>query len=344
MSFADPLVLYFLALVPLLIVIFVVSERHRRAHLTALVVSEKPGLVMGAGFERRLIFLVLLCVGVVFLVVAAARPQWGTKLEQVSSRGIDLILAVDVSESMRATDVSPNRMAKARQEVDKFLGLLEGDRVGLIAFAGSAYTYVPLTVDYGAVRLFLNSLEPGVIDDAGTDLGKAVEEAIETFSRSKSSAYKVLVVFSDGEHHETDPLPAVTKATEAGIQVFTIGIGNVSRAGERIPVPGEDDETTFKLDQQGNLVITRLDEQTLKAIAQEGNGEYYRVSEAGTELVEIYRSLAEKEETEFSSRTHYQKEDRFQIPLIVALVFLAVAYSLGNRTFKKLRRTQGVLL
>jgi len=342
MSFANVHVLYCLVLAPLLIVIFIQAELGRRAQLAAMVQSERPAMVMGAGFERRLVYLVLLVLGVVMLVLAAARPQWGSRMETISSRGFDILVAVDVSQSMLATDVSPDRISKAHQEVEKFLNLLKGDRVGLIAFGGSAYTYCPLTVDYAAIRLFLSGLEPGVIEDTGTDLTAAVKEAVSTFARSKSSAHKVLVIFSDGEQHEGDPLPAVAEAVEAGVQIFTVGIGNISKAGERIPLDGKGKETTYKLDTDGKLVITKLDEATLRAIAEKGEGAYYRVSDAGTELMDIYRSLAENEETEFSSRRHQQKEDRFQIPLVVAILLLGVAYSLGNRSFKKLRRTQGV--
>ena len=342
MKFANPDILYFLALVPLLLVLFFGSERGRRSRIADLVGGVKPAMVMGAGFERRLLFLIFLILGMALMVLAAARPQWGTKLEEIRSRGFDILVAVDASESMRATDVSPDRISKARQEVEKLLHLLKGDRVGLIAFAGSAYVFCPLTIDYGAIRLFLSGLEPGVIADAGTDIGTAVDQAVQTFARSQYNAHKVLVVFSDGEHHEADPLPAVQRAAEAGIQVFTIGIGNAGRSGERIPVTEKDGEPVYKLDAQGNLVITQLDEATLEAIADKGNGRYYRVSEAGTELVEIYRQLAKNEEAEFSSRRFHQMEDRFQIPLILAMVFLGLAYSLGDRSFKKLRRTQGV--
>lgn len=343
MSFANIEVLYFLLLLPLLVTIFVVAERGRKRQLEFLVNAPKPGLVMGAGFERRLVFLVLLCVGTGLLVLAAARPQWGTKLEELHTRGFDILIAVDVSESMRATDVPPDRISKARQEVDKFLELLSGDRVGLIAFAGSAYTFCPLTSDYAAIRLFLSGLEPGVIEDAGTDMGSAIEEAVKTFERSESNAYKVLVLFSDGEHHEADPMPAVRAAAKQEIQIFTVGIGNVLTGGERIPIEEDNaQEPTYKLDQAGNLVITRLDEETLAKISKAGGGAYYRVSEAGTELVEIYHSLSQAEEVEFSSRIHRLKEDRYQYPLVAAILFLVVAYSLGNRSFKKQRRTQGV--
>jgi Ca-activated chloride channel homolog len=340
--FANPKILFFLALLPLLVLVFILAERGRKHHLGMMIGESVPGLVMGAGFERRLLYLVFLCLGVGMLVVAAARPQWGSKLEELHARGFDILIAVDVSESMRATDVAPDRISKARQEVDKFLGELSGDRVGLIAFAGSAYAFCPLTSDYGAIRLFLSSLEPGVIDDAGTNLGAAIETALETFERSNSKARKVLVIFSDGENHEEDPLPLAERAAEKGIQIFTVGIGNVRTSGERIPLEELGGQPTYKLDQAGNLVITKLDEKTLADLASKAQGAYYRVSEAGTELREIYRTISKAEESEFSSRIHQMREDRYQYPLALGFVLLTAAYSLGNRSFKRLRRTQGV--
>lgn len=344
MSFVNPWVLYALLLIPLLMVIFLIAERNRKQQLQRMITSDKPSLVMGAGFERRLIHMILLCLGVGLLIFAAARPQWGTKLEELRSKGFDIMIAVDVSQSMDATDVAPSRMSKARRQVDNFLELMRGDRVGLIAFAGSAYTYCPLTSDYGAIRLFLESLEPGVITDAGTDIGAAITEARRTYERSESTAYKVLVIFSDGEHHEDDPLDAAEQASDEDITIYTVGIGNINQAGIQIPEGlDHNGHPVYKKDQAGNLVITKLDEQTLTAIATATGGDYYRVSDAGTELVDIYKQLQKTEETEFSSRVHKLKEDRYQLPLIAALIVLMVAYSLGNRKMTRLRRTQGVV-
>jgi len=341
MTFANPDILYFALIVPLLVTVFVIAERRRRRQLEAMTRPDRESSVAGAGFERRLVFLIFLCLGAACLVAAAARPQWGTKMEELSARGIDIVLAVDVSESMNATDVEPSRIAKARQLIHKFLDLLQGDRVALIGFAGSAYAFVPLTTDYGAFRIFTDTLEPGAVQDAGTDIGKAVEEAIETFERSGSDADRVLVVFTDGEHHEEDPIPAVERARAEGIRVFTIGIGNPGKAGERIPITDESGGTSYKVDQQGNLVITRLDEETLQAIARAGDGSYYRVSDAGTELAQIYRVLEQQQEAEFASRALRLREDRFQIPLLIALGLVTVAYSLGTRTLRHTRRTRG---
>jgi Ca-activated chloride channel family protein len=341
MHFANPDMFYAVVLIPLLILVFVIAERKRAALVATFIDPRKKAMAMGASFERRLVYLVLLILGLSFLIVSAARPQWGSKLENMRARGIDILVAIDVSESMRATDVSPSRMAKARQTVEKFLGMLSGDRVGLIAFAGSAYTYCPLTVDYSAVRLFLDSMEPGIIADGGTNFPAVIEEAIDTFERAESPAKRVLVIFSDGENHEGDPLPAVMKAVDENIQIFTVGIGNSSAAGERIPVESNDNQS-FKLDDQGNLVITKLDEVTLQEVAQAGGGDYYRTSDAGLEMVRIYQTLEEKEETEFASRMQRQREDRYQLFLLAAFLLLTAAYSLSNRSFKRLRRSQEV--
>jgi len=340
--FAEPRLLFFLLLVPLLVLVFVLAERRRSRQLRAMTSPDRTGSVLGAGFERRLLFLILLCLGLCFLAIAAARPQWGTRMEELSARGIDIMIAIDVSESMKAADVEPSRIARARQVVHKFLDKLSGDRVGLIGFAGSAYTFVPLTVDYGAFRLFADTLAPGDVADQGTDIGSAIDEAIRAFERAESDAARVLVVFSDGEHHEEDPLPAVKRAADKGIQIFTIGIGNPNKSGERIPLRDAAGNITYKVDQADNLVITKLDEATLEAVAEEGNGAYYRVSDAGTELAQIYRSVEEQQEVAFASRALRLREDRFQIPLLIALVLTSIAYSLGSRSFRNPRRTRGV--
>lgn len=340
MIFAESDLLYALLLLPLLPLFFAHAERRRLRLLEALVASPKPGLVMGSSFERRLIAMILVTLGLFLLVLAAARPQWGSRLENVTHRGLDILLAVDVSESMLARDVSPDRTSKARQEVEKFLRLAAGDRVGLIAFAGSAFTLCPLTVDYAAVRLFLSGLQPGMISDAGTDLSTPLAEAIDAFRRNPSPADKVVVLFTDGEHHEKDPMPYVHSAVKEGIQIFTVGIGNPAMAGERIPLEERQGVAVYKLDQAGNLVISQLDEKTLLEIATAAGGAYFRASEAGEELVQIYKALQDKEKIEFSSRQVRKMEDRFQIPLALSLLLLSTAFALGNRSFRKLRRTQ----
>jgi len=338
MVFVYPELIYGLILVPVLVVAFFVSEKKRSKTLFTIVGSEKMPQVMATGFEMRFTRMATLCIGVTFLLLSAARPQWGRKLETIRHRGIDIIVALDVSESMRAEDVAPSRMQKARQEVNLFLQTLKGDRVALVAFAGSAFTYCPLTVDYSAIQMFLSSLEPGVISDGGTDISAATREAIDVFERSQSTSSKALVIFSDGEHHEKDPISDIREAVERGIMVFTVGVGHVGKSGARIPMEGSDD--AFKRDRSGNLVITRLDEDTLKNVAEAGNGKYFRVTESGGELVTIYDYLSKLEKIDFNSRLQDQREDHFQILLQLGLIFLVISYAIGDRTMKKMRRTQ----
>lgn len=342
MEFANPEVLWALLLVPILVLTFILAERKRKRILASMVVIQKPHMVMGPSFERRLLTMSAILVAVIFIVIAAARPLWGSKMEEVQARGIDILIAVDVSQSMLAEDVSPSRLDMAKLNVRKLMDLIEGDRVGLIAFAGSAYTFCPMTVDYGAVNLFLSSLEPGVITDGGTNIPAVIQEAMANFERNPSPAHKVLVIFSDGENHETDPLPVAEQAAQKDIQIFTVGVGNPGKTGARIPIIDESGKDDFKKDRQGNLVITRLEEETLQALAETGNGDYYRLSGSGNQLVNIYRAVSEAQEAEFSSKTYRQKEDRYQIPLALALAAFVFAYSLGRRSLKRLRRTQGV--
>ena len=338
MVFVYPEVLYGLFLIPILVTAFFLAEKRRKYTLGMVVSEDHAPMVLAPGFEMRFTRMAAMTLGLAFLLLAAARPQWGRKLETITHRGIDILVALDVSESMRAKDVPPTRIQKAKQEVELLLDQLKGDRVGLIAFAGSAFTYCPLTVDYSAIQMFLESLEPGVISDGGTDIKAATKEAIDVFERSHSTSSKVLVVFSDGEHHETDPVPMAREAAERGIKVFTVGVGHVGKSGARIPVEGQSD--TFMHDRFGNLVITRLDEGTLQRVAEAGKGQYFRVTETGRELISIYNYLSKLEKIDFNSRLQDQREDHFQVLLLLGLVFLTISYAIGERTLKKSRRTQ----
>jgi Ca-activated chloride channel family protein len=342
MQFYYPFLLWLWLLIPLLLVVFWFSERRRKHWLRFFSAISHGPQVMALPTQWRWLKLMLLLLGLFFLVFALARPQWGKQLETISRRGIDLFVAVDVSESMRAQDVSPSRMDKAKQEVFHFLDQLKGDRVGLIAFAGSAFTYCPLTVDYAAVRMFLSSLEPGVIADGGTDLSAAIAEARLRFQQSQGTADRALVVFSDGEHHENDPLPEARLAADEGIQIFSIGIGHVGKAGARIPLEQGNDaaEDHYTRDRQGRLVITRLDEATLQSIADAGGGSYHRVTSEGSELVRIYQSLARLEKAEQQAKLHERREDHYRLFLGLSFFFLTLSYGIGNHAMGRLRRTQ----
>lgn len=309
----------------------------RRARLTRLrrqvaepVLSRLTGSV---NLRRRRWKWLLLMTGLGAVIFALARPQWGATSELLELRGTDVVVAVDVSLSMNARDLPPSRLAKARREVIALLDLLEGDRVGLVAFAGSAFVQCPLTSDHAALRLFLDSLVPGIILDQGTNLGAALEVATRVFDEEAASEKLVLLV-TDGEETVGDPLEAARTAAAAGVRVYAIGLGSV--AGEPIPVADAAGDGGYKRDREGQVVVSRLDEETLRAVAEATGGRYYRATALEREVQEIAAAVAGAEDRDLEGRLHTRFAERYQPFLLVGLILLAVEAILTDR-----RRSRG---
>jgi Ca-activated chloride channel family protein len=262
----------------------------------------------------------LLILSYVFFIVAFANPQIGTKLEDVKREGVDIIVALDVSKSMLAEDIKPNRLQKAKHELSQLIDLLQGDRIGLVAFAGIPHVQCPLTLDYSAAKLFLGIIDVDLIPQPGTAIGSAIDASIKAFN-SEERKHKVLILITDGEDHETDPLDAAKLAEQHGVKIYAIGIG--SQQG--VPIPEYDRygrSTGFKKDKQGGVVTTKLDILTLQKIAFQTGGKFYQASSGEAELDEIYKEIAELEKKELVSKQFSQYEDRFQIFLALGLILL----------------------
>ncbi len=279
---------------------------------------------------------------VLALGLAAGRPQTGTRLGVATRHGIDLMLALDVSDSMRAEDLRPDRLEKARREALTLIELLDGDRVGVITFAGAAFVQCPLTLDYGAASMLLSAVEPGTISRPGTNLAAAIRKATAALTTQPDRS-KALVIFTDGEGHEEDPLEAAREAAEAGVRIYTIGLG--STAGEPIPLSASEGGG-YKRDRSGNIVMSRLDEGTLMDIASVTGGSYYRATSGERELRAIEEELARMEQGELESRMLAFYEERFQVPMLVALALLLLATFVPARSPGRVRpllRTLSVL-
>ncbi len=284
------------------------------------------------GFSRkRAIWKAVLIIAVYsLLVVAIANPQIGTKLEEVKREGVDIIIALDVSLSMKAEDITPNRLEKAKHEIAGLIDLMQGDRVGLVAFAGMAHIQCPLTLDYAAAKLFLSMMDTDLIPQPGTAIGAAIEKTLKGFNQ-KERKHKVLILITDGEDHETDPVAAAEEAAKEGVKIYTIGLG--SRQG--VPIPEYDrygNQKGFKKDRAGNVVTTKLDEATLQKVAFLTGGKYYISSAGETELNEIFDEISRMEKKELTSRQFSQYEDRFQVFIILSIILLLI------ETFLPLRR------
>ncbi len=271
----------------------------------------------------------LIIVALFFTVFALMRPQWGFKWQEIKRKGLDILVAVDVSKSMLAEDIKPSRLERTKLALADFVKHLKGDRVGLIAFAGSAFVQCPLTVDYSGFLLSAESLDINTIPKGGTSISSAIREAIKSYEGGLKK-YKVLIIITDGEDHEGDPVKAAELAQKEGIKIFCIGIG--TNEGELIPVADESGNKGYLKDRSGAVVKSRLDETTLQKIALTTGGSYVRASSREFGLDLIYKEkLSEMEKRELESKMAKQYEERFQIPLALAFLLLAAEFIISDR-------------
>jgi Ca-activated chloride channel homolog len=252
------------------------------------------------------------------LVIGLADPQTGSKLEKIKRKGIDLVIALDVSNSMLAQDIKPNRLERAKQAISKLIDNLENDRIGLIVFAGKAYTQMPITTDYAAAKLFLSTINPGQIPVQGTAIGEAIDQGIQSFGASKQS--KAIILITDGENHEDDAIAKAREAAAKGIAVYSIGMGLPE--GAPIPIYNAGIQIGYKKDQEGNTIITRLDEKMLQDIANAGNGIFVRANNTQAGLNKVFDQVNKMQKSEYDSQIFSDYEDRYQLFLLFALLLL----------------------
>jgi len=331
---SDALILLFL--VPLLTAGFILVLRFRSK---ALLRFGTPGtvarLMEEASGAKRWVKFALAAAALAMLVVGLANPQVGTRLEEVKQEGVDLFVALDVSLSMKAEDIRPNRLEKAKFELRNLIERLRGDRIGLIVFAGDAFTQFPLTTDYSAAHLFLDVVDVDAVPTPGTSIGAAITRALESFSFEEPST-KVVVVITDGENTEGDAFEAAREAAEKGVLIYTIGMG--SPTGTPIPLyNAAGAQVDFKRDRTGNIVITRLDEASLERIAGMAGGKYFRGT-GQDELEEIYKAIGALQKQEFGVRQFTDYQDRFQVFLLPALLLLLAELLTSEKEIRWLAR------
>lgn len=243
------------------------------------------------------------------VLLALANPQIGSKLEKAQRKGVDIVIALDVSNSMLAQDIQPSRIERARQSISRLIDELENDRIGLIVFAGKAYTQLPITTDYAAAKMMLSTVGPGMVPVQGTAIGQAIDLASVSFKNEKSG--KAIIIITDGENHDDDAIEKATEAAKAGIRVYTIGMGLAE--GGPIPVYKDGEITGFKKDKAGSTIITRLDETMLTKIAEAGNGIYVRASNTQAGLRKVFEEISRLEKVTVDTKSFSDYEDRFSI-------------------------------
>ena len=271
--------------------------------------------------------LVLFSIGFFFFVIGLSRPQIGARLKEQEIKGAEIIIAIDVSNSMLAEDYSPNRLERAKLAVSRLVDKLRDDRIGLVIFAGTSFVQLPVTTDYVSAKMFLNSIDTGSIPIQGTALGDAITTCIRSFS-AQSDKSRAIILITDGENHEDDPVAAAKQAAEMGIKVFTIGVG--SPEGKPIPMNGE-----LLKDKDGEIVVSRLDEAVLQEIAAEGNGAYVRAGNSEFGLNPIIDDLRKLEDEKYSSVVFEEYDEQFMYFLAIALVFFVLEMLVGDRRSKR---------
>jgi len=275
------------------------------------------------------VFKALLLLSVFFFgILALTRPQFGTQMELVSRRGLDIVVIMDVSLSMYAEDIKPNRLTKAKKEVSNFIDNLSGDRIGLVAFAGEAFLQCPLTLDYSAAKIFLDVFGPNLIGTPGTSIGSAMETALSAFD-PKERKYRVIVLLTDGEDHSGTAEQWAGEAANQGVILYTVGIGAIN--GAPIPLKDKYGNIKYKKDRQGNIVSTKLDESTLQKMALITDGKYYHAAPGRFELTQVIEEINNMEKRELEAERFIQYKERYQIPLGAALILLFIEMLISDR-------------
>lgn len=329
--FANIEFLYLLLLVPVFVVLFELMVARRRKSLAQFgSQSALRRLAPDMSIAKLRWKFWIFVVAVALVVVAVARPQAGSKLREVEREGVEIMVAIDVSNSMLASDFSPNRLERTKYAVSRVIEGLSEERIGVVVFAGDAYVQLPITSDYLTARNFVERISPTQVTKQGTAIGAAIDLATSAFS-SDSEGSRVVVLVTDGENHEDDALAAAERAAEKGVQVYTIGIGTPEGA----PINIGDD---FVRDDKGEIVVSKLDETTLQKIAATTGGAYIRATAASVGVQEIVDKINRTEKSKFKTEIFEEYDEKFHIPLVAALVLLLVELVILPRRNRVLAR------
>jgi Ca-activated chloride channel family protein len=330
MSFGAPQWLWGLLLIPILIALFIRAEHRGLRRLQEFVSARLlPQLAGTVNRPRRVLRFALLLLGLSLALFSLAQPRWGYTFEDVKRKGLDLLIAVDTSRSMLSNDVQPNRLERVKLAAQDLIHELQGDRVGLIAFAGRAFLQAPLTIDYEAVMESVNDLDTTTIPEGGTNISSAIALAMQSFGKS-AVGNRALIIFTDGEEFSGDAVNVANTATDAGVRIFTVGVGTPQ--GSLIPITSENGETAFVKDSAGQVVKSKLDDKRLREIAQATGGFYVHLENGPRTMQQIYNEgLAKMQAAEIDVRLSRRPIERYEWPLGAALAALALSILIGER-------------
>jgi Ca-activated chloride channel family protein len=336
LRFAHTEFLWGLAFVPLLIILFVLVTRWKRKALSSL--GEKDvirRIIPEVSFSRPVIKFVVFISAYALLIVGLAGPQIGTKTEDARSKGADLMILLDVSNSMLSQDFAPNRLENAKLAIAQLIANLKDNRIGIIVFAGKPYVQLPSTTDYSAAKLFLNTINPGIVPVQGTAIGGAIDMGMKSFDFN-DGASKVMILMTDGENFEDDAVKAAENAHDKGVIIHVVGLG--SPQGAPVPIYDQGKLTGYHTDSVGQRVISKLNEPMCKEIATAGHGVYIKATTANSGLGIVMDQVNKMKQKTYSSKQFKQFEDRFQFFLAMALFLLVAEFFISGRKSRRLSR------
>lgn len=336
-KFAHIEYLWLLVLVPIFIVLYILINRNLTKKLNKLGNKQLlETLIPQRSSGKKWGKFILTILAFISLIFALANPLIGTKQEKVKRKGIDIIIALDLSKSMLAEDLSPSRLERSKKFISSMIEEMKSDRVAFIIFAGNAYLQMPLTVDYSAFEMYLRSVNTDIIPTQGTAIGKSIDLALEAFDEGKEK-HKALVIISDGEDFEGDVLDKAKEAVKNGVKIFTVGVGTTK--GAPIPIYNKQGQKTdYKKDKEGSIILTKIDEKTMQQLAVNGDGAYYRL--VGKETAKaIFDDLSKVEKKEIEEIVYTDYDEQFQYFLFLGLVFVLIEILISHKRgnfFKKL--------
>jgi len=331
--FANPDLLYLLLILPAMVIFFILNEARKRKTIRRIGDGELVNRLIPelSGVRPSVKFLFQLF-AVASMIIILARPQFGSKLEEIKKEGVEVMIAMDVSNSMLAEDIQPDRLTRAKQALTRLIDNLDNDKIGLIVFAGDAYTQIPITTDYISAKMFLSAIGPGMVPKQGTAIGSAIDLGMRSFTPGEGKS-RAMIIISDGENHEDDPVSKAEEAAKAGIVIHTIGIGSADGVPVPVTTGGKRD---YLKDNDGNTVITRLDEDILRKIAATAGGSYVRASNSNIGLDEVFNEIRKMKKQELESKMYTEYNDQFQIFAAIALLLLLLDFVIMERKNRKL--------
>ncbi|MDO9595126.1 MAG: VWA domain-containing protein [Lutibacter sp.] len=328
----EPTYFYYLAIIPAIVVLFLLvlwwkKRIQKRFADPKLIQKLSPEKSTFKSFLKLIVF----CFALFFLIISLANPKMGTKLETVKRQGVDIVFALDVSKSMLAEDIAPNRLEKAKQIITKVIENLGSDRIGIIIYAGSSYPLLPITTDYAAAKMFLQNANTEMVSNQGTAINDAIERALSYYDNDEQTN-RFLVIVSDGEDHQENTLDLAKEAAKKGIKIYTVGIGTAK--GGPIPLKDNGRVVAYKKNNEGTVVVTQLNEQILRDIANVGNGKYINGNKTQETIATIKEVLEKAEKNEFETKQFSDYEDQFQWFVGIGLLLLIIDVTLLEKKTK----------